>query len=152
MEAQACGRPVIAYKKGGTFETVIDGTTGVHFEKQETESVKNSILRFEELEKNTEVVIEQKIELLEILTGCESKIVKTTVKMAVSVNGKLRDTIEVKVDEEKIFANSNNNLNFINVDKLQNKNSITNIDLTLNNTSGIIAHTSNVITGPMPIA
>lgn len=59
VEAQACGRPVIAYKKGGTFETVIDGTTGVHFEKQETESVKNSILRFEELEKNGTFKVDQ---------------------------------------------------------------------------------------------
>ncbi len=49
VEAQACGRPVIAYKKGGTFETVIDGTTGVHFERQETESVKDAVLRFEKL-------------------------------------------------------------------------------------------------------
>lgn len=59
VEAQACGRPVIAYKKGGTFETVIDGITGVHFEKQETESVKNSILRFEELEKNGTFKVDQ---------------------------------------------------------------------------------------------
>lgn len=59
VEAQACGRPVIAYKKGGTFETVIDGITGVHFEKQETESVKNSILRFEELEKNEAFKVDQ---------------------------------------------------------------------------------------------
>lgn len=59
VEAQACGRPVIAYKKGGTFETVIDGITGVHFEKQETESVKNSILRFEELEKNETFKVDQ---------------------------------------------------------------------------------------------
>lgn len=59
VEAQACGRPVIAYKKGGTFETVIDGITGVHFEKQETESVKNSILRFEELEKNGTFNVDQ---------------------------------------------------------------------------------------------
>lgn len=50
LEAQACGRPVIAFKKGGSLETVIDGKTGVLFERQETESVASSILRFEELE------------------------------------------------------------------------------------------------------
>ncbi len=51
LEAQACGRPVIAFRKGGTLETVVDGKTGVLFEKQETDSVAESILKFEELEK-----------------------------------------------------------------------------------------------------
>lgn len=39
LEAQACGRPVIAYKKGGALETVIDGKTGVFFEEQTVESL-----------------------------------------------------------------------------------------------------------------
>lgn len=52
LEAQVCGRPVIGFKKGGTLETVIDGTTGVLFEKQETDSVCEAILKFEELNKN----------------------------------------------------------------------------------------------------
>lgn len=34
VEAMACGRPVVAYKKGGSLETVRDGVTGVFFEKQ----------------------------------------------------------------------------------------------------------------------
>lgn len=50
VEAQACGRPVIAYRKGGSLETVVDGKTGVFFDRQETEDVKNAILHFEELE------------------------------------------------------------------------------------------------------
>ena len=29
VEAQACGRPVVAYAEGGALESVIDGTTGV---------------------------------------------------------------------------------------------------------------------------
>lgn len=52
VEMQACGRPVIALKKGGTKETVIDGKTGVLFEEQTVESVKNAVLKFEKLEKN----------------------------------------------------------------------------------------------------
>ena len=53
VEAQACGRPVIAFAKGGALETVIDGKTGVFFEKQETESVIEAIKKFETLsEKN----------------------------------------------------------------------------------------------------
>lgn len=50
VEAQACGRPVIAFKKGGAKETVIDGKTGVFFEKQETASVIEAIKKFETLE------------------------------------------------------------------------------------------------------
>ena len=50
VEAQAAGRPVIAFNKGGAKETVIDGKTGVFFDEQETESVKEAILRFEELD------------------------------------------------------------------------------------------------------
>lgn len=50
LEAQACGSPVIAFGRGGACETVIDGKTGVFFEKQETQSVKDAIMRFEELE------------------------------------------------------------------------------------------------------
>lgn len=39
LEAQACGRPVIAYGKGGALETVIDGKTGIFFEEQTVESL-----------------------------------------------------------------------------------------------------------------
>ena len=52
VEAQACGRPVIAVKKGGATETVLDGKTGVFFESQTETSLKNAILDFEEKEKN----------------------------------------------------------------------------------------------------
>ena len=49
VEAQACGRPVIAYGKGGVLDTVIDGKTGVYFEEQTVESLKNAILKFENM-------------------------------------------------------------------------------------------------------
>ena len=47
VEVQAAGRPVIAYRAGGALETVIDGKTGVFFNEQTEESLKNAILRFE---------------------------------------------------------------------------------------------------------
>ena len=34
LEAQACGRPVIAYGRGGALETVVEGRTGVFFRDQ----------------------------------------------------------------------------------------------------------------------
>ncbi len=39
LEAMAAGKPVIAYKKGGALETVIDGVTGYFFNEQTTESL-----------------------------------------------------------------------------------------------------------------
>jgi len=34
LEAQSCGKPVIAFKKGGSLETIINKKTGLFFEKQ----------------------------------------------------------------------------------------------------------------------
>jgi glycosyltransferase involved in cell wall biosynthesis len=53
LEAQACGRPVIAYGTGGSLETVRalgDAPTGVYFAEQTVESVIDGILRFEAAE------------------------------------------------------------------------------------------------------
>ena len=50
LEAQACGRPVIAYGAGGSLETVRgsgDEPTGVYFAEQTAESLADGILRFE---------------------------------------------------------------------------------------------------------
>jgi glycosyltransferase involved in cell wall biosynthesis len=47
VEAQACGAPVIAYKAGGAFDTVIEGKTGVFFENQSEGSLTKAINRFE---------------------------------------------------------------------------------------------------------
>lgn len=49
VEAQACGRPVIAYGKGGVLDTVIDGKTGVYFKEQTVESLKEAIIEFEKM-------------------------------------------------------------------------------------------------------
>ena len=47
LEAMASGRPVIAYNKGGSLDTMIDGKTGVFFEKQTVESLNKAIEKFE---------------------------------------------------------------------------------------------------------
>jgi glycosyltransferase involved in cell wall biosynthesis len=47
VETQACGRPVIAYGKGGTLETVIDDQTGVFFKEQTVEAIINAVKYFE---------------------------------------------------------------------------------------------------------
>lgn len=39
VEAQACGRPVIAYGRGGALESVVDGVTGIFFKEQTPETL-----------------------------------------------------------------------------------------------------------------
>jgi glycosyltransferase involved in cell wall biosynthesis len=47
LEANACGRPVVAYGAGGALDSVIDGVTGVFSEKQEVDSFAAAIRRLE---------------------------------------------------------------------------------------------------------
>jgi glycosyltransferase involved in cell wall biosynthesis len=47
VEAQACGRPVIAYGAGGALESVVPGTTGLFFPEQCVDSLTNAIEDFE---------------------------------------------------------------------------------------------------------
>lgn len=47
LEAMACGKPVIAYAKGGALETVVDGVTGVLFREQTVEDVARAIVKCE---------------------------------------------------------------------------------------------------------
>lgn len=48
VEAQAAGRPVVAYGRGGAAETVVDGATGVLFDEQTVEALAAAMLRAEE--------------------------------------------------------------------------------------------------------
>ena len=50
LEAQACGAPVIAFGRGGACETVVSEKTGIFFEEQTADSLKNAIRKFEELD------------------------------------------------------------------------------------------------------
>jgi glycosyltransferase involved in cell wall biosynthesis len=47
LEANASGRPVIAYAGGGALDTVIDGHTGILFERQEVECLIAAVRRAE---------------------------------------------------------------------------------------------------------
>lgn len=46
VEAQACGRPVIAYRGGGALDTVIDGVTGKLFYPQTSEALVETLQSF----------------------------------------------------------------------------------------------------------
>lgn len=58
VEAMASGRPVIAYKKGGALESVIDGETGMFFDEQNWETLADAILRFKPENFNPEKIRE----------------------------------------------------------------------------------------------
>lgn len=47
VEALAAGRPVIAYAAGGALETVVDGCSGIFFDRQEAGAVAAAVERFE---------------------------------------------------------------------------------------------------------
>jgi glycosyltransferase involved in cell wall biosynthesis len=84
VEAQACGRPVIAYGKGGVLDSVIDGKTGVFFKEQTVESLKNAIEKFETMEFNKEEIREHALEF-------DEKVFQE----------KIRKFVEEKVEENK---------------------------------------------------
>lgn len=46
VEAQAAGKPVIGYKKGGLLDTVIEGKTGIFFKKQTEKELINAVQSF----------------------------------------------------------------------------------------------------------
>lgn len=50
VEAQAAGRPVIAFGRGGALETVVDGKTGIFFADQTVESLVEAVRRFERMD------------------------------------------------------------------------------------------------------
>ena len=47
VEAQAAGRPVIAYRAGGAVETVAEDRSGIFFNRQDVNGVAEAIERFE---------------------------------------------------------------------------------------------------------
>lgn len=50
VEAQACGKPVIAFRAGGAIETVVEGRTGVFFDEQTPDALAQAVLEFERRE------------------------------------------------------------------------------------------------------
>jgi glycosyltransferase involved in cell wall biosynthesis len=49
VEAQAAGRPVVAFGAGGALDTVVDGLTGVHFTEQTAAALAAAVRRLESL-------------------------------------------------------------------------------------------------------
>lgn len=58
LETQSCGRPVIAFGKGGALETVVEGKTGMFFKEQTVECLMDAIRMFQIKEFSKEDCIE----------------------------------------------------------------------------------------------
>lgn len=56
LEAQACGRPVIAYGRGGALDTVLPGKTGLFFAEQTPEALAAAVEEAEGMAFNTEAI------------------------------------------------------------------------------------------------
>jgi glycosyltransferase involved in cell wall biosynthesis len=56
VEAMSTGTPVIAYGKGGTLDSVVNGLTGIFFSEQTVTSLTSAIERFEEMHFNPESI------------------------------------------------------------------------------------------------
>jgi glycosyltransferase involved in cell wall biosynthesis len=58
VEAQAAGKPVIAFARGGVLETVEENTSGVFFKRQDVDSLIDAIKRSEDLDTPPEQIAE----------------------------------------------------------------------------------------------
>ncbi len=49
LEAQSCGRPVIAFKAGGALETIVESKTGLFFQSQTAEALIRAVKKFKKM-------------------------------------------------------------------------------------------------------
>lgn len=97
LEANACGRPVIAYGEGGALDTVVPNVTGMFFLQQSPEALMQTIESFEQrqwdsrlIRKHAEsfredVFVRQLRESISHLTGKEMRDQASFIKMEVGV-------------------------------------------------------------------
>ncbi len=62
LEAMACGKPVIAYGKGGTLETVQEGISGVFFYEQTAQALESARQRAEKIRFDPKKIRERALE------------------------------------------------------------------------------------------
>lgn len=91
LEAQASGRPVIAFSRGGALETVIDGQTGIFFKEQTINSLKEAIIKFQKINFNKHQIREHSF-------GFDEKIFKRKIQTLVKQKYQCfnRDSISIR--------------------------------------------------------
>ncbi len=56
LESMAAGKPVIAFKKGGAVESIIDGKTGLFFDEQSIKAIIAAVKRFQKMKFNSKYI------------------------------------------------------------------------------------------------
>lgn len=59
LEANACGKPVIAYKAGGALDTLLEGKNGLFFTEQTPEALAATVIRSREIAWDPETIRQQ---------------------------------------------------------------------------------------------
>lgn len=90
VEAMASGKPVIAFKKGGAIETVVEGLTGLFFNEQSSESLIDTVNRYELIESSfSSKQISQHARKFDRQKFKED--IKTTITQLLKIKGNNRD-------------------------------------------------------------
>lgn len=58
LEAQAAGTPVIAFKAGGALDTIIEGKTGIFFDKQDSQTLIKAVKKFDKMKFDKKYLLE----------------------------------------------------------------------------------------------
>jgi len=56
LEAQACGKPVIAFRAGGAKETILEGKTGIFFDKQTSSFLVETLKKFKNYQFSSKLI------------------------------------------------------------------------------------------------
>jgi len=56
LEAQACGKPVIAFRAGGAKETILEGKTGIFFDKQTSSFLVEALKKFKKYQFSSKLI------------------------------------------------------------------------------------------------
>jgi len=59
LESMACGRPVIAFGRGGALESIVDGKNGIFFKEQTVKSLIETVKRFQKQKFDSKFILSQ---------------------------------------------------------------------------------------------
>jgi glycosyltransferase involved in cell wall biosynthesis len=90
VEANASGRPVIAYAAGGALDSQIDGITGVLFHKQTVESLMDALQRADTINFDPQAI---RLHAQTFDTECFKRKIQYVINSAVLVNQEKRDKL-----------------------------------------------------------
>ena len=131
VEAMACGRPVIAFGEGGVLDTVVDGKTGVYFNKQTVDSLKKAIIKFEKMKfdkkeiRNWSLRFDEKIFQKNINDFVNEKY-KEKKKKKIAIDARMLKSSGIGIYIQNLIKNNTYNIALGNKNDIENMNIINN--------------------------